>query len=614
MKKPPRKHIYRYNPSQSDSIQTSTNKPQPQPQYQPYPDPYLKPQPLHPQYQPHPDPFLNPKEYYNPQAYYNNSNEYSFSSQPPSNPFHHQNKNKNYEPYPNHPKQFQNYAINQNDQKFFYLTQDQLDILLKSKHDPTKFINSFISLTPMKRRLDKTRSLKKLMIPFMEALKILIETGLPEVIAILADCFDSSIFRSSIRDELDFYQSHQMNEYKYENVLKLLNNLHIIFMYIIKNSREIVQQLPVSEVTQSIEMLLIQKPNDRTLLTYQETFKNLDEVTKTIKRNNIIEKMEEKKQTEAFEKNFDFEINYKEVTPYPTEQDCLQAPKKRPYFPHIIKGPYPSLDLYLNNMFHLLKDDFMIGIRKSFQTLKGIKEFHSLDPKILEDTYLYKNVTISDVIFGDNGVYLKVILTPFLKNAQKINWMSTKRMNFGSLMILTDEMFESMFFATVFDKPKGDILNREYDNYGDIEISIKGLGDIEHIDLVQLINDLRKKKLMIIEARTYFEAYHHFLKKLQTIQPDTLPFEDIIIKGNAKKVDFPSYLKGNNSVNRLGDYVFRLNFQKNKGTQVQKFNILEEKWPRSLQNTLDDSQFKALQNILTRNFSIIQGPPGTGKT
>ena len=175
-----------------------------------------------------------------------------------------------------------------------------------------------------------------------------------------------------------------------------------------------------------------------------------------------------------------------------------------------------------------------------------------------------------------------------------------------------------MFFSTVFEKPKGDKLNKDFEKYGNVEISIKGLGVIEHEELVRTINDLKKKKLLAIEARTYFESYYHFLKRLQEINPDDLPFNQLIVKSKIEVVGVPVYLVSRNMNNRLSEYIFDVDFKKiSKNTNVvsgPKLNILQEKWPKNLQQTLDNSQYKALQNILTKNFSIIQGPPGTGKT
>ena len=37
-------------------------------------------------------------------------------------------------------------------------------------------------------------------------------------------------------------------------------------------------------------------------------------------------------------------------------------------------------------------------------------------------------------------------------------------------------------------------------------------------------------------------------------------------------------------------------------------------WPTAEDLELDNSQYKALQMALTKEFAVIQGPPGTGKT
>lgn len=37
-------------------------------------------------------------------------------------------------------------------------------------------------------------------------------------------------------------------------------------------------------------------------------------------------------------------------------------------------------------------------------------------------------------------------------------------------------------------------------------------------------------------------------------------------------------------------------------------------WPSAEDLELDNSQYRALQMALTKEFAVIQGPPGTGKT
>ncbi len=500
--------------------------------------------------------------------------------------------------------------------KVFYLTREHLDNLLYLQSNPKLFLQKFMMLTPLNRRLDKTKSLKKLMVPLLEVLSILLKIDSLETIDLMKDCFDSLGFRSAVKEELEFHQAQEINENKYRTILGMLSSLYDIFLYIIKHSRELVNNLCINEVSETIEMFLIQKPNDRNLSSFMEKFKDLNDYVKTIKREVLKNKLKEKRNAETFEKNYDVQITYTEASVYPTEYDCLNTPKNPPFFPHIIKGPYPSTELYLNNMFHLLKQDFMIGIQKSFEILQGNEKSKSFDPQIFENAYLYKDVKIQDVIFGNNGIFMEILLTPWLKKqSQSINWMSTKRMTFGSLMIITDETFTKMFFATVFEKPPGEKMNTEFQKYGNIKISIKG-GCIvdENENLVEMINDLNKKKLMIIEAKTYFESYYHFLKQIQNIDPENMPFNDIIVKAKTDTVDIPNYLKTRDMNIKVGEYIFDLGFEKTSGAMKNILNVLKEKWPESMKKTLDDSQYKALKNILTKNVSIIQGPPGTGKT
>lgn len=49
-----------------------------------------------------------------------------------------------------------------------------------------------------------------------------------------------------------------------------------------------------------------------------------------------------------------------------------------------------------------------------------------------------------------------------------------------------------------------------------------------------------------------------------------------------------------------------------KGTSVPLLKL--SSWPSAEHLDLDDSQFRALQMALTKEFAVIQGPPGTGKT
>jgi helicase required for RNAi-mediated heterochromatin assembly 1 len=65
-----------------------------------------------------------------------------------------------------------------------------------------------------------------------------------------------------------------------------------------------------------------------------------------------------------------------------------------------------------------------------------------------------------------------------------------------------------------------------------------------------------------------------------------------------KDIDCPEYVKMDPQMKLFSD---------------EYINILTE-WPSEPQNDLDESQWEALRQILTKRLAIIQGPPGTGKT
>lgn len=49
-----------------------------------------------------------------------------------------------------------------------------------------------------------------------------------------------------------------------------------------------------------------------------------------------------------------------------------------------------------------------------------------------------------------------------------------------------------------------------------------------------------------------------------------------------------------------------------KGSSVPILSLAS--WPSAKELELDDSQYRAIQMALTKEFAVIQGPPGTGKT
>jgi len=141
----------------------------------------------------------------------------------------------------------------------------------------------------------------------------------------------------------------------------------------------------------------------------------------------------------------------------------------------------------------------------------------------------------------------------------------------------------------------------------------------------------------MVESTVYFEAYRHVLEGLKEVEPQKLPFQNYIVNCQ-KHVDTPAYLrnrlrgrvtfdltpimkKGN--INSTGSTstsremrlrLTGLNIRDNDRSGTDVPLLSPASWPSAEDLELDDSQFRALQMALTKEFAVIQGPPGTGKT
>jgi helicase required for RNAi-mediated heterochromatin assembly 1 len=114
---------------------------------------------------------------------------------------------------------------------------------------------------------------------------------------------------------------------------------------------------------------------------------------------------------------------------------------------------------------------------------------------------------------------------------------------------------------------------------------------------------------VMVECRnSFFEASRHTLMALQHMMRETFPLSEHLVSAK-KHVDPPSYVQNDPFID-LSSLV-----SMEEASSYQNVNVLgEEEWPPYNATPLDDSQSKALKDILTRRVALVQGPPGTGKT
>ncbi|XP_030831940.1 NFX1-type zinc finger-containing protein 1 [Strongylocentrotus purpuratus] len=192
------------------------------------------------------------------------------------------------------------------------------------------------------------------------------------------------------------------------------------------------------------------------------------------------------------------------------------------------------------------------------------------------------------------------------KKLPRVRWQSTKRLMYGSLLILSTDDFRSYIFATVAKRDVADL------EKGMVAIA---LVDREDEDASCLLN----KSFVIAESSVFFEAYRPVLLGLQRMSGPCLPFSQYTLS-MIHDVKPPRYLQ--DRMVTEDDEMFinpcSINISpllKGNRRYSPKIDVLDDgAWPDIEHVQLDQSQYEAAKTALTKEISVIQGPPGTGKT
>ena len=284
-------------------------------------------------------------------------------------------------------------------------------------------------------------------------------------------------------------------------------------------------------------------------------------------------------------------------------------------------GSYNDLDHYLDVQFRLLREDFVAPLRESIHEFKNDIQDVQDGTRKLQDRRIYSSVKIAKTTTSYEGICH--VLTFDSSKTKTIKWESSKRLINGSLLCLSYDNFQTIYFATVRDREPSAL-----------EL---GIVEVQFTCEIETVRSIADEEFVMAESTAYFEAYKHNLKALQLIQD--LPFSQYIVeceddirppaylmRDEEKRYDL-STLDGeyiDDTGNNEKDPQNRKHFKecikagaitKKCDKTLEQVDILNDKsWPSNLKLGLDESQHRALKNALTHKFSITQGPPGTGKT
>lgn len=302
--------------------------------------------------------------------------------------------------------------------------------------------------------------------------------------------------------------------------------------------------------------------------------------------------------------------NIQHITVYPTRED-IERQSYHELRRNVKKGRYTSKSEYLKTQFHLLREDYIIPLREGIKMYRQEVSKHKLSK--IDDLYVYKQVKIHAPCFSETGV--GYLLSLGEANAARL-YRSSDRLKFGTLIALSEDDFQTYYFAIV--------TNSADKGAGNIVVKFEGCEyrEVEH---------LKTCSLTMLEPRTgYFNAYRHVLKVLQnfSVEDTDIPFQDYIVSCK-KEVRPPRYSRSpspfcvDDDDSFDGDGVTYFN-NYSPGTSFssvetdfsrQRHVTSDEEGSMSSDNEdLDEFQYAAYKAAINQEISVIQGPPGCGKT
>ncbi|KAI5619584.1 NFX1-type zinc finger-containing protein 1, partial [Silurus asotus] len=288
------------------------------------------------------------------------------------------------------------------------------------------------------------------------------------------------------------------------------------------------------------------------------------------------------------------EEDFRYMTIYPTPEEFHQ--EKKPFLrANIMSQSYPSVNIYLDTHFRLLREDFVRPLRDGIRDLLKSQHDEPLRKRHFDDIRVYFDTRLVMPLCTSTGTAYRVQFDP--QPLEFVRWENSKRLLYGSLVCLSMDHFKTFLFATVSDRDPKDLRK------GQVQLSFS------RNSRAQLATIQASHSFLMVETTAYFEAYRYVLEGLQEQEEDELPFQRYIVECNPD-VHPPAYLR---AIEKRYDLAC-IAAEDNKDS-IKPFNLLNaDAWPTEEQLGLDESQLQALKLALTKELAIVQGPPGTGKT
>ena len=438
----------------------------------------------------------------------------------------------------------------------------------------------------------------------------------------------------------------------------VIQDLTVVFKAVIhraqRGNEAILHELPIPQLSCSLASLKQKK-----------LIENVDHLEKKLHEVNELREKMICLANSALESDAEPPQNFRDLSIVPDATDLLCS---KPFLrKNITDGKFNDLEHYLDVQFRLLREDFVMPLRRGIRQLRKESDSSmgkkSADhPKRPKDVSVYHEVTILHPVFNDNGRFYRLKFDQSHRSVKNVKWERSNRLKFGSLVCLSPDDFASVVFATVENRDANSL------SVGELEVRFVNL---ESAQIYQFIHS--KEMFVMIESPAYFEAYRHVLEALKTLKSEEFPFQRYIVDC-CQDVNPPDYMvQASDGAIEEGEIIFdfgsvvakkksarlfdgdlfidpiRLNLPeyarqalpRSTAVNSEEEIVQEEdthpqghhssddsvdvamatempkeifKWPDRESLGFNESQMRAFKLALTKEFAVIQGPPGTGKT
>ncbi|KAF5287447.1 hypothetical protein FQR65_LT12272 [Abscondita terminalis] len=370
----------------------------------------------------------------------------------------------------------------------------------------------------------------------------------------LKDGFHNSLRKFLLNLILHDSTDRKDSSYFWEDPARFFTDVAMVLQTLIETvptkSGEVLPKTLVA-CTSSLELIFKEDPNPELLTMFDKLKKNL-ELCKT-----QVVKKTSRKRSDYYE--VEPSDDFRDLSVYPTSSEVLsdQGYLRK----HLIDRGYQNVHHYLDVQFRLLKEDFVGPLRDG---IAEYMQYRGPNRSIIKasNVRIYTHVEFLKPIWSNGQVGVLLQFENSLWTS-KVKFNFHKRFMYGSLLCFTRDNFRSLSFGKVIDSNSQLLQKRQV--------------------VVEFEQYVVGQPYIMVECSVFFEPYYQVLTALQDIDEEQFPMAKYIIHLDPT-INIPSYLRGNNEI---------------------EANDLSQ---------LNDSQYQAICDGLTKEFVVIQGPPGTGKT